>query len=445
MTTRTEETVVAEAQGLLKSTDMAAVRAGLSLADELAALCPAETDERARLLRSSLLSQLARLQVQQGQTDDGYRLFHALLKYDLSRPIWDTNLDKPPRDRHLGPCVDEACPGFLDWVGALPREQDSEVPEEATPLAAATVPIEAGAALDKLWMLIAGRRNYAVLNEYHADTFAPGRAARLAVLLRAGAEPQARYDGNQALRYVCVLGDTAAAKFLLANGADINDAGKNGTTALMAVAERKRAPELIRFMVEAGANVDAVSKNGRTALFNAAYSGSGESIATLVSLGADPNAATPDGLTAIEMAARSDNKKTAEALLECGATPTLGAVKEAQRHMYFAMVAILRRALEAREPGSGGAPDDLATIAEKLGKAAARSADDSGDFYEYQREDEEGAAALIAEQYWEAQYEGFAKEAIDVAPPEHIAGRGEEEILAEIQATFLKIVVQELN
>jgi ankyrin repeat protein len=79
--------------------------------------------------------------------------------------------------------------------------------------------------------------------------------------------------GETALMDVATRGDTAAAKLLLAKGADVNAKDHRGYTALMFAAQYDGdATELVRLLLAHGADVTPVAEN-QTALGLAAKRG----------------------------------------------------------------------------------------------------------------------------------------------------------------------------
>jgi hypothetical protein len=433
----TLDALTADVRALLDSTDLDAVRHGLALADRADELLPNDPD-RALRIRSHLLSQLAFLLVESGDPEGGYRLFTHLLAWDLSRPIWNTNLDDAKRDRHLGKVLDR-CPGFVAWLEAL-----DVLPEPPVEVARFAVPPPED--LDELYTLVSGRRLQARGNPSWEDTFAPGRTARLALLRKWGANPDARYDfdGTLAVHHAAQLRDHRTLRDLVARGADPNARDKRGQTPLFLVAEHKGAAPTLRLLVELGADVDATSTRGRTALFDAAYGGDAESITALVQLGADLEHEATPGYTALEMAARSDNRGTAQALLDAGALPTPEALRTATEGNRAVMAELIRTAMNAREPGSGGNADGLLEVGDRLGSQAARWADDSGEYDEYMAEGDDGGE-LIVEQYWEAHFEGEAKEALSVATATARQGKDDDAWLAAMKAAYREAFFRDIG
>ena len=87
-------------------------------------------------------------------------------------------------------------------------------------------------------------------------------------------------------------GDRAAVLKLLANGADVNAPGPDGTTAIMYAAANDDL-ELVRALIKAGANVKLKNQFGTSALTEAAIIGSAPVIEALLKAGADPNLKNP--------------------------------------------------------------------------------------------------------------------------------------------------------
>ena len=93
-------------------------------------------------------------------------------------------------------------------------------------------------------------------------------AATTALLLDAGADPNARFtDNSTALLAACSAGSTDIAIMLLDKGADVLYAKRCGTTALQAAAA-SGSIDIVGMLLDAGAdkNVDAADVDGDTAL-----------------------------------------------------------------------------------------------------------------------------------------------------------------------------------
>jgi ankyrin repeat protein len=113
-------------------------------------------------------------------------------------------------------------------------------------------------------------------------------------------------------------GDRAAALKLLANHANPNLAGADGTTPIMWAASNDDL-ELVRALIKAGANVKAKNQFGTSAITEASIVGSVPVINALLKAGADPNTRNPEGETPLMSAARSGKVDAAKLLLEGGA------------------------------------------------------------------------------------------------------------------------------
>jgi len=101
------------------------------------------------------------------------------------------------------------------------------------------------------------------------------------------------------------LGDTEALEALLAAGGDVER--ETGRGSLLEVAAGAGDADMVRFLVAQGAEVDRAGRGGATALVRAASAGSAEAVAALLRAGAAPRAAPPGGQSAVEVAeARGD-------------------------------------------------------------------------------------------------------------------------------------------
>ncbi len=113
-------------------------------------------------------------------------------------------------------------------------------------------------------------------------------------------------------------GDSAAARALLAERADANDAETDGTTALHWAVHHGDAA-LAESLLDAGAKPDSRNRYGVAPLTLAAENGDAAMTRLLLTSGADANTALPEGETALMTAARTGDVATLEALLEAGA------------------------------------------------------------------------------------------------------------------------------
>lgn len=99
----------------------------------------------------------------------------------------------------------------------------------------------------------------------HHDTARADEVERIKVLLKAGAEVNARDKRGGTTLHVAagLAGDPAIVKALAAAGGDPNAGDRYGETPLHWAAAVSDTPAVIRVLVKAGARVDARTKHGR--------------------------------------------------------------------------------------------------------------------------------------------------------------------------------------
>ncbi len=114
-------------------------------------------------------------------------------------------------------------------------------------------------------------------------------------------------------------GDAARVGALLDQGADVQAAAPDGTTALHWAA-RAASPEAVKHLLAAGADAESANRYGITPLALAAQSGEAAIVGALLAAGADPNTATPAGETVLMVAARTGRVPVLDQLLAAGAT-----------------------------------------------------------------------------------------------------------------------------
>ena len=112
--------------------------------------------------------------------------------------------------------------------------------------------------------------------------------------------------------------DRATALRLLAEGADPNAVGPDGTTAIMYAAANDDI-ELVRALIKAGADVKLKNEFGTSAITEAAIIGSAPVLEALLKAGADPNTRNPEGETPLMAVARSGKVDAARVLLDARA------------------------------------------------------------------------------------------------------------------------------
>ncbi len=122
-----------------------------------------------------------------------------------------------------------------------------------------------------------------------------------------------------AVAEAAMLKNSAAVRDLLKQGADVNAAQGDGTTALHWAASHGDL-ELSKMLLVAGANIRATTRiNGYTPLFLAAREGNAAVVAALLDAGADPKAVSVTGSTPLMLASGAGSVNAVQRLLEAGA------------------------------------------------------------------------------------------------------------------------------
>jgi ankyrin repeat protein len=139
------------------------------------------------------------------------------------------------------------------------------------------------------------------------------------LLIKAGAEAKAanRY-GVTPLCLACTNGNTEIVEMLLKAGADPNMKLNGGETVLM-IAARTGRPGPVKALLGRGADVNAKDRKGQTALMWAAAEGHAEVVSALLAAKADFKIASPAGFTPLLFAAREGRLDAVSVLLKAGA------------------------------------------------------------------------------------------------------------------------------
>jgi ankyrin repeat protein len=131
-------------------------------------------------------------------------------------------------------------------------------------------------------------------------------------------------------------GDREAVRALLKQGADVNAAEGDGTTALHWAARAGDA-ELVQMLVYAGGNVKASTRLGAyTPLMMAAQAGHSAAVAALIAGGSDVKSTSTTGTTPLMFAAQSGDPRTVTMLLEAGADVNARETAMGQTPLMFA-------------------------------------------------------------------------------------------------------------
>lgn len=128
-------------------------------------------------------------------------------------------------------------------------------------------------------------------------------------------------DGFPLVALAAAFGHEPVARYLHAQGADINAVSSNGTgyTALTGAVASSHAA-IVKWLAETGADVNHRYAKGHSPLLEAAANGKIEIVKLLVAHGADAHARTDAGKSALNFAEERGHKEVAEYLLGLGLT-----------------------------------------------------------------------------------------------------------------------------
>jgi len=148
-----------------------------------------------------------------------------------------------------------------------------------------------------------------------ADAVEKKHPARIADLLKQGADVNAaQADGTTALHWAAYHDDPRTAALLLKAGASVKTTNRYGVTPL-ALACTNGGAEVVELLLKAGADPNATLRGGETALMTAARTGKLGPVKALLARGADVNAKDRSGQTALMWAAAEGHAEVASALL----------------------------------------------------------------------------------------------------------------------------------
>lgn len=122
-------------------------------------------------------------------------------------------------------------------------------------------------------------------------------------------------DGFQPLGLASFFGHLEVARYLLANGAQVNSASRNMQMVMpLHSAVAGGHLEIAELLIEAGADINARQTHNYTPLHGAAQNGQLEMVRLLVDNGAQVDARGGDGLTALEFAQKQGHREVEEFL-----------------------------------------------------------------------------------------------------------------------------------
>ena len=161
-------------------------------------------------------------------------------------------------------------------------------------------------------------------------------------------------------------GDKAAVQSLIRQHVDVNAPQGDGSTALHWAAYRDDA-EMVKALIAAGANVKAATREGAiTPLFMACANGDAAMVGALLAAGADPNSVKSNGTTALMIAAESGGTDAVKMLVDRGANVNAKETAHGQTALMFA--AAQNRDSVVRFLVGRGADANVATSVRKLEK-----------------------------------------------------------------------------
>ena len=138
--------------------------------------------------------------------------------------------------------------------------------------------------------------------------------------LHAGESPNILTDGQSALSLACLQDRPDLVKDLLANGADPNILGGDGSTPLFVAAGTGNS-EIVRDLLTAGAGSNARNAIGQSPLMISATAGDNASISLLLDAAADARAIDAEGRNALHWAViGGDFTDVIHSLIDAGAS-----------------------------------------------------------------------------------------------------------------------------
>jgi len=153
--------------------------------------------------------------------------------------------------------------------------------------------------------------NYAIDN---------GNIGIVKLLLNAGANPNALYEGSSPLYYAIMSNNPQVVELLLRYKADLNVEDNGSSLLYLAIVNASR--QVIKVLLDARANPDSVnSGNGLTPLMLACGKGKKEIVKLLLKAGANPDPTDPTRMTPLMLACRKGRIEIVKLLLSLHVEP----------------------------------------------------------------------------------------------------------------------------
>ncbi len=197
-----------------------------------------------------------------------------------------------------------------------------------------------------------------------------GDRSAVASLIKQGADIDgAQGDGSTALHWAAFNDDLETAKLLIAAGANVRATTREGEITPLFMASTNGDAAMIEALLKAGADANSKKGNGTTALMLASASGSADAVKVLLDHGAGVNATeSVHGQTALMFAAALNRDAVVKLLVARGADPNVATKVRKLEHVRFDQDG---NVVQERAGGRGGAAAATARSDEPASPEAA--------------------------------------------------------------------------
>ena len=141
----------------------------------------------------------------------------------------------------------------------------------------------------------------------------------LALVIYPGCAREERSRLEKQLLLEAAVCNTPTVRELLQRGANIESRGEDGAVTPLLRAASGGCAETVAFLLEEGAEIEAATPNGSTALLLAAQKGERETVNKLLNSGANPDAKDDKGWTALMFASYNGNLEIIRSVIDAGA------------------------------------------------------------------------------------------------------------------------------